>query len=109
MTTASKVFREVNGLIYFDDEPVELRYFMESVGNYTSIGKGNLRFFAEDGMSYVIVGGNQRPDALPKPQLLNYLSRGPYIVTAFKQWHAKAVEEETKRALAAAGSTPLSS
>lgn len=79
----STIFREVNGFIYFDEEPVSLEFFNEFTKDYVSIGENNYRFFSQD-HRYVIINGNQTVDVFSASKILNYLKRAPYIIADYK-------------------------
>ena len=76
-------FREVNGFVYFDEEPVSLEFFNEFTKDYVSVGKDNYRFFSQE-HRYVIINGNQITDVFPASKILNYLKRAPYIIADYK-------------------------
>ena len=98
----SNTFREANGFVYFDEEPISLEFFNEFMKDYVSVGKDNYRFFSQE-RRYVIIDGNQMADNFPINKILNYLKRAPYIIADYKAKleAIKAMELEIARKAAA--------
>ena len=78
-----KIFREANGVVYFDSVGIPVDFFITLAPDYQPVGNGNVRYHGNE-TRHVVIDGVQQADPLSSDVVDGYLRRSGEFIAAWE-------------------------